>query len=101
MEPPGSKKQQKTKQISSSQPRGNFIKKQRVQAPANDGSDIAMNMRGSSQQLPANAESMQQMSSNLNSSMAAMMNTRIQQPSPSVLANQLNQNNSIDDILAQ
>jgi len=60
-----------------------------------------MNMRGSSQQLPANAESMQQMSSNLNSSMAAMINTRIQQPSPSVLTNQLNQNNSIDDILAQ
>ena len=45
---------------------------------------------------------MQQMSSaNLNNSMAAMMNTRLQQPSPSVLNSQLNQNNSIDDILAQ
>jgi len=58
-------------------------------------------MRGSSQQLPANAESMQQMTSNLNNSMAAMMNTRIQNPSPSVVNSALNQNNSIDDILAQ
>ena len=41
------------------------------------------------------------MTSNLNNSMAAMMNTRIQQPSPSVLNSALNQNNSIDDILAQ
>ena len=62
-------------------------------------------IRGSSQQLPSNIESIQQLGTNTNNSVAVMMNARMQQPSPGALANPqvslLNQNTSIDDILAQ
>lgn len=70
------------------------------------GGGSAAAIRGSSQQLPSNIESIQQLGTNVNNSVAVMMNSRMQQPSPAAAAlanpqvNILNQNTSIDDILA-
>ena len=68
--------------MTNSQPRGNFIQKQKIkQQPLPNATNQSVNtgtaVRGSSQQLPSNIESIQQLGTNVNNSVAVMMNARI------------------------
>lgn len=69
--------------MTNSQPRGNFIQKQKIkQQPLPNATNQSANtagtaVRGSSQQLPSNIESIQQLGTNVNNSVAVMMNARI------------------------
>jgi len=67
--------QKTAKQISSSQPRGNFIKKQKLNQIGNGTLQLG-GQRDSSLQQPTSLESIQQLS-NLNNSVSVMLNTRL------------------------